>query len=208
MRRIGHILGSVVLAFGLIHACANTLTNFNEKWVNEEYANRSIRKVLVVGVFDLVSYRGTFEGAVVEALKKEKIEATSSLSVLPPDEEISEAAFGKYFGDQDIDAVVIGTFVDEERRLRWREEIPNRGGRVGVGWYGAYHNSWNWVNSQGYMTQESDLYIETDVYDARDSEVIWSGVSQTLDAENAADAAASLARRLVIELKSAELLAK
>ncbi len=207
MKRVWRILG-VVVGAGLIAACANTLTNFNEKWVNEDYSNRSIRKVLVVGVFDLVSYRGTFEGAVVEALKKEKIEATSSLSALPPDQEISQAAFEQYFADQGIDAVVIGTFVDEERRLRWREEIPNRGGRVGMGWYGAYHSSWNWVNSQGYMTQETDLFIETDVYNANDSEVIWSGVSQTLDAEDAADAAASLARRLVIELKSANLLAK
>lgn len=202
-----NVSGLLVLA-ALSAAGCSTITNFSATWTHDDYRNQGIHKVLVIGMFERTGHRGTYESAVAEALGKRDIVAVSSLSVLPPNEEISEETFRKYFKDQNIDAVIITRLVSADSRQRW---VPGYSYAVPYGYYnyyGYYARSWDVVHSPSYMVEETEINLETNIYAVPDGDLIWSGMSQTLDPADVVDAARSSAGALVRELRRAGILAE
>jgi hypothetical protein len=86
---------SVVLALG---ACAQT--KLSAVWRDPTYRGDRLRKIMVIGVAENPDRRRTFESQFVAAFKYRSIDAVSSITLMPGEEELSKetirAAIAEY----------------------------------------------------------------------------------------------------------------
>jgi hypothetical protein len=78
------------------------------------------------------------------------------------------------------------------------------------GYYGAYGYGYGAVYSPGYMTEQTNVLAETNVYStsSEPEALVWSGNSDTFNVQDAASAAQSLSNQLVADLIRAQILVK
>jgi hypothetical protein len=89
------IAGSIIIIFLLVLVACSTMS-ITGQWKDLNYKEGPFKKYLVIGLFKKLTARQAMEDAITEALKKNGIDATSSLTVLTPDREINR-------NDKDLD---------------------------------------------------------------------------------------------------------
>jgi hypothetical protein len=194
-----------LLLMMMIISCSGAKTEIVGEWQEENYQKGSIKKVLVLGIFnkDKPLLRRNFEDGMTKAFQEEGISATPSMDHMPYDQTIDSTTFEKYFKDLDVDAVVVSRLVgiDQSRDYKagYMYTIPFNNY---YGFYGYYYAGIQYANSSGYLSQNVVVVLETNIYNTKDEKLIWSGVSETVDPQKASDVIKSFGNELVSKLKS------
>ena len=116
--------------------------------------------------------------------------------------QVREIVCEKYFKDLNVDAVVVSRLlaVDQKRDYQsgYLYTVPFS---YYYGFYSYYYSGIAYANSSGYLSKDVVVVLETNIYGTDDKQLIWSGISETMDPDKASDVIYSFGETLVSTLK-------
>jgi hypothetical protein len=186
-------------------SCSGSKTEIIGEWQEEEYQKGNIDKVLILGIFNKEKplLRRNFEDGMSKAFNNGGVTASPSMDHMPYDEAIDSTTFEKYFKDLEFDAVVVSRLVGLEQNRDYKAgylyTIPYNNY---YGFYGYYYASIKYANTSGYLSKNVVVVLETNIYETKEKELIWSGISETVDPDKASDVIKSFGSELVSKLSN------
>ncbi len=70
--------------------------------------------------------------------------------------------------------MIITHLIDKEEK-----EVFTRGDQAYAGYYGFYYSRFSYANDPGYSSTSKTVRLETNLYDVKTEQLIWSGQSKT-----------------------------
>ncbi len=203
-------LRAALPALALLATSACTTTNLVQTWRDPNYRAQPVNRIFVVGVMPNDMYRVQFENGLAQALLSKGFQAATSASVFPPGQ-LDKEKVQEYVNANGVDLVIVQRLTKQTTE----EYVPPSVAYVPPapyygGWYGYYGYGYGAVYSPGYVTEQTNVLAETNVYTARTTPeaLVWSGSSNTFNVQDAASAAQSLDAQLVATLIKAQILVK
>lgn len=198
------LISSILLLILGIVGCSGAKTDIIGEWQPENYKKGAINNVLILGIFnkDKPLLRRNFEDGITQAFKEDGINATPSMDHMPYDVTVDSTSFEKYFKDLNVDAVVVSRLISVDQKRDYQSgylyTIPFS---YYYGFYSFYYTGISYANSSGYLSQNVVVVLETNIYETTNEQLIWSGISETMDPEKASDVINSFGETLVSKLK-------
>jgi len=156
----------------LFASCATT--KVTEAWKDDQYRG-TIRKVVVLGIFEERDTRKIFEDEFADRLRARGVEAMASHKFISdaelPDKDVVIGKIKK----READTVIVTRLVDietEQTTVSGRSYIVPK-------YYGYYGNYYTYIYKEGYTVEEGHAFTETNLYNVGDEKLIWSGRSKT-----------------------------
>ena len=172
--RLFRLMWSVTLLV-LLAACSTvSLTN---EWGNASLRGAPFRRVLVVGISPEEGPRRTFEETFAHALERYGVQTVTLSARHPELAQLPEERLKRLVTETQVDAVLVTRQVRQDQRT---QVVP---GSPSVGFYGFYRNAW-----LGYerpmVYQYTIAVLETDLWSARDDQLVWSGTTEATRPED------------------------
>jgi D-hexose-6-phosphate mutarotase len=160
----------------LLHCATPSSTMLIDTWSDDAYQTSGFKNILIVGIARRQEVRESFELELKSHLKTKTVRVVISSEVMPPNEKIDSAAFHKYFGDENIDAVIV-------TRLLGVDELPSatsKGQQMDAAtFYEYYENNFGDQADEMMDQQNLILKVETNVYETKKEKMIWTCVSKS-----------------------------
>ena len=197
----------IVLVSALLWSCATTMQS---TWKKENFEGKSYEKVLVLTITRNLKSRTLFENTTVNLLEDKGINATNSLNVFTPVEDLSqlsEEQIEKRIKDGGYDAVLVTSLIDTRTRdvqVNNTNYYPYMyGGYYGYGYRSFIYSNYNHLYSDQYR-QEKTYVLETRLYDVSISDpkeaIVWAGQSELVDPSGSEAASSKYSTQLVTAL--------
>ena len=180
----------------IIFSCSPS-SQFTNLYVDEAYKGMQFKKVLVVGMAKEEWKRKVYENEFRSQLIKHNVEVLTAWQELPKGETISKETFYKYFSDKNIDAVFVVMAAGSKT-----ETTLSKGGsaNVYVGFYGFYVSSASYYYSPVTTSEESVVYMQTNIYETTDGTLIWSVKTQSFEPQNTGEVIKTVSYNVVSKL--------
>ena len=172
-----------MLLFVLVACSTMTITG---QWQDMNYKGGPFKKYIVIGLFKKLTARQSMEDAITEALKKNGIDATSSLTVLTPDREINR-------NDKDLDNFLHVLGIDGILMVKMtgiqRSEKFVRGGSYytqtpGVPFSGPYmtyyYNYYQPVRLPNYIEDFKSVILECSLFENGNNKLVWRAEARSV----------------------------
>ena len=190
------IILSVFLITLILFSCSPS-SQFTNLYVDDAYKGMQFKKVLVVGMAKEEWKRKVYENEFRKDLMQHKVQVLTAWQELPKGETISKETFYNYFSDKNIDAV----FVVMAAGSKTEETMTSAGSsNVYVGFYGFYVSSASYFYSPITTSQETVVYMKTNIYETSKGTLIWSIKSQSFEPQNTGDVIKTVSFNVVSEL--------
>jgi hypothetical protein len=153
-------------------AACEPSTKIEKTWTDPSFTRasaQSYKKVLVMGLLKDESTRRIAEDKMAAQFKN--ADAVQSYSYLQPSDTARGSVDDKLRSDG-FDGVVVMRLADVDKSTSY---VP--GSSYG-GWYGYRYAS------PGYYQEDRTFYVETNFYSLRDSKLLWSGTTSSLNPSN------------------------
>jgi len=196
MKRL--LLASVAALTTLtVTGCAST--SVTQVWRDPSYRSRPVNRIFVVAAIPSNANPAQFENALAQALTAKGFQATARSSVFPGGR-IDKHKVQEYVAGNGVDLLIMMHLTTEAAAPVVRTTTVSQS----TGWYGAYGGA---TATSTTITQGTDVSARIDAYDVRaePDTLIWSGVSNAVDIQGAAQ---SLSAALANELIKAQILVK
>ncbi len=186
-------------AFLALSVAACTSTSLVPLWRNPDYRSRPVQRIFILAEIQNPTYKVQFENALAKALDAKGFQSATATSVFPPGP-LDKYAVAKYIADNGVDLVIRMRLTKKTTT----EVVPSTV-TYGYGWYGG-----GVAVSSGYVSEETDVFVETGVFDAKTEPemLVWVGKSETTNVQGAYDSAQSFTKALVADLVAAGILVK
>jgi hypothetical protein len=159
----------------LIISCAGTELTHTQ--VNEAYKGKPVSDILVIAITGNEDSRRSYEQKFVAQLESVGVEAVSSEEVIPmpPNLEMTKEMIVNAVNQFENDAVIITHLIVGEKK-----ETNTRAGYGIIGYYDSYHTQFSsYVRDPSNSSSRTTLLLETNLYDVKTEDIIWSGQSKT-----------------------------
>jgi hypothetical protein len=177
MSKYGHsIVVKTVLALVVLSVVACAATNLTNSWKSPDYKGPELKKLLVVGVAKQPATRRTFEDEFVKQIKAAGVDAVASYTVLPDEGKAEEARLMQAVKEAGADGALITRVVRVDVATQYS---PSFYPSVGMGMYGGYSGAWAGYYDAPVVSQTDTVVLETSLYGANQSQLLWSGTTQT-----------------------------
>ena len=196
-----------LLIAGLVAACATTkVTNV---WY--EKGHPPVRKVLVLGVSENDRDRRLFEDALVQALRKDGVDAEAAHRVIPANTKPTKQLLIEAVRKHGYDAVMITRVVGVDEKSYYYPPsntytyLPPPAYRDMWSYYPRVYDSYS--TTPGYTVTVETVRLESNLYDAGTTKLIWSAASDLYDprSEDLKKVFNELANRFLRSLEEAGL---
>ena len=184
MKRFARTIGLVVLA-AIVAGCGST--SIRNSWVSPNaQPGMDFEKILIVFMDPNEATRRAAEDALVERIGADR--AVASHTMFSASEvqnaEQNEAANRRKVEQAGIDAAVVMRMINEEQKLSYSPSMtyPSYYG----GFYGYYGYGWGAAYSPGYLRTDTIVSVETNLYSVTEDELMWAGVTETFNPNDAA----------------------
>jgi hypothetical protein len=201
------VLSGVIL---LLSSCANT--KISQSWVEPNH-NKSYNDILIIGIGESEQSRRAYESYFADALRSNKIEALASYTLIKSNEKIDRNTVVKAIEGLEVDAVIVTHMVAVDEETVYRPSTGygyGGGGYYGGAHYGGLYNYYPHVNSYvhnpGYYTTHETYTLETNLYDVKSEELIWSARSRTFSPESVGEVIVDLTKLLIKDLEDKKLI--
>ncbi len=195
------LLLTIFLIAGFLFTSCGSGTKIIATWKNEQVKIDKIKKILLIGVSKDPWVRKMFEGELKEEFTDNNVEAVSSLEIVSPDEKITKENFAIYFGNKGFDAVLVTRVVAENvEKERVYNYTPSYGLYGGYGFYGYYNYSYTYMNTPGYLVETTNVNLETNIFDVKSKQMVWSTISESFDVKKASDVIDPIVQLIVIAM--------
>lgn len=215
MQRKGIRLLYALLIFSL--AACQPATEITGSWKNTQATANTerINTILVTALTARTNVRQQVEGDIAAALEKRGYKTVKSFDVLPPFTEgktpDKDALFSK-INETGAHAIMTVALIDKETENRY---VPGGAGYTPIPRFGYYGSFWGYYNnwyptlySPGYYEEEKIYFIETNLYDARTEDLLWSGQSETYNPSSLDSFSRDFAQVVVSKMENDGLLKK
>jgi hypothetical protein len=173
---------------------------------------RKVHRVLALGFSNRTGVRADFEDALAAQLASTGLEAVPGNTILlrPPGTQLDLNYLREQIQANQIEAVVVSRLIKVENTIT---HIP--GGAYTVPYpyyntfYGYYGTLYPAVYSPGYLQQEKKVRVETNLYyvtGAPDGELVWTGITDTLNPSDVHKAIKGLVKLVVTQMQNEEVL--
>ena len=190
----------LVVAFTL-SACS-TVSKISGAWKNPTYGGDAFRKFLVIGVGKNVDNSRLFEETLAQALRAKGAAAASGYRVLPVVDRLSESDIQQTVEQGRYDGLIVTRLLAVAQKTQYRPPraytVPS--GSPSRSYFGYYSSSRRIVREPGYLSTETVVMLETNVYDSQTAQLVWSGRSNTFDPKSVRDAIDSVTRAITERL--------
>jgi len=190
----------------LVAACAST--TLTGAWKNPAYDGGAFHRLLVVGATDSPTDRRIFEDTFSGALRAAGIDAVASYTLIPEEGKIDENALKDAVRGQGLQGVVMTRLVRIDKQTvvtpGYVSTLPSVRYRDSL--YGYYSTAWAPYGRPPEVREVESAVLETTLWDAADSKLVWTGTTSTFAPSNVQSATADFATVVISELKARELL--
>ena len=180
MKKLKCMVTGLLVCIGLVtllSACATT--QINSAWKEPSYKGPP-GKIMVIGIARKPVNRRIFEDEFVRQLKARGTDAFASYTVLSDKLENNQAFIAAKMKEQGADTLLISRLISKKIVKTYVPgTIPNMPGYYGR-WPDYYGYGYETIYSPGYVAEDEYAYVETNLYGAKDDNLIWSAVSKTL----------------------------
>lgn len=181
MRMIGIIRLPILLVFILLSGCAST--KITAVWRDPSYSEQP-HKALVILATGRPIIKRVFEDEFARQLTAGGIEAVPGYSLLPPEEKADKEQISSAVEKIQADTLFITRLVDKKNyETYYPGSVYVTGPPLGRGardWGGFYSRGFTTVQATpGYTVQQAVLYVETQLYDVKSEQLIWSVMTET-----------------------------
>jgi hypothetical protein len=192
----------------VVTAAAAKASRLVMSWKSPNYAGRKkFQRVLALGLSDKTKIRADFEDALASQLTDAGVEAIPGNTILlRPEGSGPDLDYLKtQIRNHKIDAVVVSRLIKVETNVTYVPGtpyvVPSPYYMSLYGYYGALYPT---VYSPGYLKEEKKVRIETNLYvnTSADGELIWTGVTDTLNLSNVDKAINALVKLVVRQMRS------
>ena len=156
----------------LLTSCATT--KVTGVWKDENYRG-TIRKVVVVGVFENQDTRKIFEDEFADQLKARGVEAFASHKIFPGEKLPGKDIVVEKLRNIGADGLLVTRIIDTETVKIYASGTSY----VVPSYYSYYGTYYNYVYSPGHTYNEGFAYAETNYYEVKEEKLVWSGRSKT-----------------------------
>jgi hypothetical protein len=197
------ILGLLFLAAALA-ACTTAKPTL--EWRDQSYSGGAFDNILIVGISNQVTTRRTFENTFVDRLAEDKINATASFALMPAETRPSAESIKAIISDIKFDAVLVTHMVGVKETETYHPGIylmdTNRG------FYDYYDYVGGYVYEPGYYTKNKLVKLETNLYDAKTEQIVWSMQSDTINPNSDKDLIDAKIKTVTKRLKEQKLISE
>jgi hypothetical protein len=207
-----HSLLFITAVLFFITSCSDKGTSVVTSWTNDNYQNKTYKKILVLGISENNSKRAAVESALVKRLFEKDIPAVASLSLFPPQLQhapVSEERMIDAVKNNNIDGVLIISLLDIKKEER---AVPATSYTSGprypyyhTPYYGYYSTTHRTVHTPGYTVETEKFYLESNFYSVKSKELAWTLQSESIDPENISDFAVQYSETIVSSMLNANL---
>lgn len=200
------------LAIVIVFAAAALVFGKSSKlvmsWKNPSYSpEKKFHRVLALGLSDRTEVRVDFEDALAAQLTSAGFDAVPGNNILlrPPGTKLDLTTLREQIKANQIEAVVVSRLVKVDETVTY---IPGVAYVVPYPYYntfyGYYGTLYPVVYSPGYLQQEKKVRIETNLYvtSAPDGQLVWTGITDTMNPSNVHKAIQGLVELVVTKMKS------
>lgn len=174
-----------ILSALVLFSCA-TPTRITGSWKNPEIGSRTIHHVYVAALTSNTIARSVAETEVAAALEKHGVRVTKSMSQFPPGNLKDTLSLQKVMDSvhrYDADAILTLTLIRKKSEMRYVPGSYNYYPVARYNFYGrfsGYYNYWYpYMYDPGYYVEDEIYFIESNLYDVKTDELIWSAQSKT-----------------------------
>jgi hypothetical protein len=192
----------------LLTACANT--KISQSWVEPDN-KRVYGNLLIIGISNSEQNRRAFESNFVESLVAYGAEAQASYKLIKSNEKIDRDTISKAIKGMDIDGVIITHVVGVDEETVYRpsmDYMPMYGGGYYGGLYSYYPHVNTYVTSPGYYTTHDTYNLESNLYDVKTEELVWSARSRSFAPDSVQEVIVDLTKLLIEDLDDKHLIKK
>ena len=173
---------------------------------------KKVHRVLALGFSNKVEVRADFEDALAAQLTSIGIEAVPGNTILlrPAGTRLNLNYLRDQIQANQIEAVVVSRLIKVEDTVTY---IPGAPYTVPFPYYntfyGYYGTLYPVIYSPGYLQKEKKVRVETNLYyvtSASDGQLVWTGITDTLNPSNVHKAVKELVRLVVTQMQQDEAL--
>jgi hypothetical protein len=176
----GPVLLLLMLLGALLAGCAST--SLVNEWKSPEFAGPRLRKVMLVGVSTQPSVRRVFEDEFASRLKAAGVDAVPSYTVIPEDGRAEKEVLEKAVQELGADGVLVTRLVNTQQRTQISPGFYYPA--PALGFYGWYSSAWMGYYEPPAIYQYDVVTAETSLYSPPQSQLVWSGTTETLAPTN------------------------
>lgn len=208
MRKITLFVAAFVLS-SILYSCGS-MTYITDTWEKQGFSGKKFSKLVVLAVAkDNMVGRRMAEDATVKELKANGINAVVSYEILPygefdkdgdgkvDDPKEAEESIKAKMKDINADGVLVLKLKDVKSEQKYVQGSP---AYIPTNYYTPYYNyyfmSYDKVYSPGYYVTNTDVYIESSVYDLQKNEMVYSLLSETVNPKSVGDFTKSFSKSL------------
>lgn len=212
--RSGKAAAVLILSAFLLGGCSTT--RVTGVWKKSDYVGGPFQSILVVGLTKDESNKSIWEDIMAAQLRQNGVNAATGAKCFPGDTDITKTEILDYVRDKGIDAVLLTRLVDIRKEKAYYPPTGYYYGFYDDYYYGGpYHRYYNHFGSfydrvytPGYTTTYTIVVLETNLYDTRSQELVWSMSSDTFDPASADKLARSVSKKVVKALQNYNLIGR
>ena len=188
-----------------IVSCAST--KVTSVWMDSKKAGTSYNDILIIGIAEEEHNRRLFEEQFTTQLNAAGVESEVSYNMLPEGTTIDRDSVSAAIKGKNIDAVIVTHMVSVKEETVYRQNMDYR---PTYGYYNGLYNYYPHVNSYvqqpGYYTTHDVVILETNLYEVKSEELVWSAQSRSFAPESAKEVIDELVNLVIKDLKEKGLI--
>jgi len=177
-------------------------------WKDPSYSpDKKLHRILALGLSNKTAVRADFEDALAAQLGGAGFEAIPGNTILlrPPGTQLDVNTLREQIRAHQIEAVVVSRLVRVENTVTHiagaAYAVPSPYYRTFYGYYGTLYPV---VYSPGYLREDKKVRVETNLYyvtAAPDGQLVWTGITDTLNPSNVHKAIKGLVKLVVAQMQ-------
>ncbi|OGS44522.1 MAG: hypothetical protein A2539_01315 [Elusimicrobia bacterium RIFOXYD2_FULL_34_15] len=174
MKSVRSLISICLFATIFITSCA--MTKITAVWKSPEYFIKP-NKIMVIAIAKNQVSKRLLEDNFAQDIKINGTDAIPSYTIIPDEKQTDDALIATKMKEQGADAVLITRFADRKTAYKC---VPGSDFSSNYNmWSGYYQYGIGLMCSSGYVSEDEYAIMETNLYDAGKSNLIWSASSKT-----------------------------
>ena len=196
-----------IAAFTWLFLISCSTTKLTSTWTDPQYRGSQYSHLLVIGVAEQEDIRRSFEERFVERLEANGIKAVESSSVMSKDQKIDKETILAVVEKTGVDGVLLTYLVAvKEKEVASPGPTYSRADDYHGGTIPDLSSAYDYRSGSQYYTTRVKVRLETNLYDAKTEQKVWSARSRTLNPKSDTALMDSVIDALVKDLKKKKLL--
>jgi hypothetical protein len=195
------IVGAILISAAVIMFGCGSSVWLTDVWTDPGYTGQPKNNVLVVGLAQKPEVRTSFEHQLALEFTSRGVGSIASVDGIPMDVKLDKQNFDHYFGEKNLDAVLITGLVSADTTKYF---TPGASYTTRVeyfdSWHGYYRTVYEVHTEPGFWTENTEFVMESTLYDVSSGKLVWRGISKALNPENVMVIIQDLSKTLVNRL--------